>query len=315
MNKPIKNQYFSNEDYQIFEQLLKTLDRFRIIFFCLFFFLLVLVSAIYHLQFGFNFIIAAIQIIAIFTIIGFIGEKVHSYFEFLFFKRSVSEKEKRAIKIESYFKDLSKYYNDFLRQNLPVLDKIKSENLYRKRIGKQNFDKWESYKELINEIPLKTNYRVNIENKFLRNLSLHREYMIKRIENSLKSKFRISNVDQNKIIKLNNTTSNYTPEQFRDKIKSKKKSKSNNYELMAKVGEIGEKIIMIDQRKRIEENVILDSEYPIHVSKDHGDEFGFDIMSINNGLEPLYIEVKTTVGQKSNEFIMTKNEMEKLRMF
>lgn len=74
------------------------------------------------------------------------------------------------------------------------------------------------------------------------------------------------------------------------------------------LGVIGEKFVFqreIEKVKKIDERSV---ERVIHLSAMQGDGFGYDISSINEKGETIYIEVKTTKGNKDTPFYMSINE-------
>lgn len=51
-----------------------------------------------------------------------------------------------------------------------------------------------------------------------------------------------------------------------------------------------------------------------HVAKDNGDGTGFDILSCSEKEEQIFIEVKTTKGNKETPFFITRNELERSKL-
>ena len=91
-----------------------------------------------------------------------------------------------------------------------------------------------------------------------------------------------------------------TPEQY-----------AKQAERRAMIGKKGELFIMDKEKKRLEDSGIIREGYPEHSSL-ISDSFGYDIKSLNARSEDIFIEVKTTTGQKedpkSKEFNISKSE-------
>lgn len=80
------------------------------------------------------------------------------------------------------------------------------------------------------------------------------------------------------------------------------------------IGDIGEKIVMFLEKERLIKLGRIDLANQIeHVSKTTGDGLGYDIISFDNfngSFEKIYIEVKTTTGNKNKPFDISINEVE-----
>ena len=75
------------------------------------------------------------------------------------------------------------------------------------------------------------------------------------------------------------------------------------------IGAEGENIVMKFERKKLSNYPNLLSKIE-HTSQVSGDGTGYDIKSYNTHGDPLFIEVKTTTGNKSTPFFITTNELE-----
>ena len=76
-----------------------------------------------------------------------------------------------------------------------------------------------------------------------------------------------------------------------------------------KVGDIGEEIALIYEKKRLEEIGRKDlADLVIHSAKEEGDGLGYDIKSYNADGSVLYIEVKTTKQNMFDLFYLSKKE-------
>ena len=51
-----------------------------------------------------------------------------------------------------------------------------------------------------------------------------------------------------------------------------------------------------------------------HISKDEGDGTGYDIKSFDTNGNKIYIEVKTTKGNKNSTFYISRNELERSKI-
>lgn len=99
---------------------------------------------------------------------------------------------------------------------------------------------------------------------------------------------------------------------------SSRTSKDNDFGRRNKnkktIGDIGENIVMVLERERLVKLGRPDLAAQIeHVSKTKGDGLGYDIISFDNfddTFEKIYIEVKTTTGNKNKPFDISLNEVE-----
>lgn len=77
-----------------------------------------------------------------------------------------------------------------------------------------------------------------------------------------------------------------------------------------KIGDLGELfIINYEKEKLLALNLGHLVDKIIHVSKDKGDRFGFDVLSYDDKGEKILIEVKTTLGDINSPFYITQNEL------
>lgn len=80
---------------------------------------------------------------------------------------------------------------------------------------------------------------------------------------------------------------------------------------LAEIGNKGELFIMGKELEKIENLGLNDSDYPKHVALE-STTYGYDILSINENNEEIYIEVKTTTRSKkdvnSKQFFISMNE-------
>lgn len=74
------------------------------------------------------------------------------------------------------------------------------------------------------------------------------------------------------------------------------------------LGLLGEEFAMKHEEERVSCFASEDVKRVIHVSKELGDGAGFDILSIDEDGNEIYIEVKTTEGRIDAPFYMTANE-------
>ncbi|MDA5134538.1 MULTISPECIES: DUF3883 domain-containing protein [unclassified Psychrobacter] len=74
------------------------------------------------------------------------------------------------------------------------------------------------------------------------------------------------------------------------------------------LGLLGEEFAMKHEKERVSCFASEDVNRVIHVSKELGDGAGFDILSIDEDGNDIYIEVKTTEGRIDAPFYMTANE-------
>lgn len=74
------------------------------------------------------------------------------------------------------------------------------------------------------------------------------------------------------------------------------------------LGLLGEEFAIKHEIKRVSCFALEDINRIIHVSKNLGDGAGFDILSIDENGNDIYIEVKTTEGPVDTPFYMTENE-------
>lgn len=74
------------------------------------------------------------------------------------------------------------------------------------------------------------------------------------------------------------------------------------------LGQLGEEFVLDFEKEKVKNIDSSSVERVIHLSVLQGDGFGYDILSLNELGEPIYIEVKTTVKSEDTPFFMSKNE-------
>lgn len=74
------------------------------------------------------------------------------------------------------------------------------------------------------------------------------------------------------------------------------------------LGQLGEEFVLEFEKEKVKNIDSSSVERVIHLSALQGDGFGYDILSLNELGEPIYIEVKTTVKGEDIPFFMSKNE-------
>jgi Domain of unknown function (DUF3883) len=82
-----------------------------------------------------------------------------------------------------------------------------------------------------------------------------------------------------------------------------------------RLGDLGELWVMkyeIEKLKQANKHNLISQIK--HTSKDEGDGTGFDIQSFNSEGGKIFIEVKTTKGNKSSTFFVTRNELERSKI-
>lgn len=98
----------------------------------------------------------------------------------------------------------------------------------------------------------------------------------------------------------------------KQKAKQKHVYKKINWELENErktlIGHLGEEFVYFTERDKVKEFDSSSLEKVIHLSEKQGDGFGYDICSINEKGETVFIEVKTTKGTFETPFYMSRNE-------
>lgn len=92
------------------------------------------------------------------------------------------------------------------------------------------------------------------------------------------------------------------------------KGRFTNYELQQRknsaIGISGEKFVLEYERKKMEVNGVENISKKLeHTSITKGDGLGYDLKSIDENGNTVYIEVKTTTGNWKNPFYLTRNEL------
>lgn len=84
-------------------------------------------------------------------------------------------------------------------------------------------------------------------------------------------------------------------------------------ERLAQIGQKGELYVMKYEKNRLEDIGIVNTEYPKHVALDSM-HYGYDILSIDETLAEIFIEVKTTTRSledpNSKQFFLSTNELD-----
>ena len=96
------------------------------------------------------------------------------------------------------------------------------------------------------------------------------------------------------------------------KAKQKLIYKKVNWELenerRSVIGHLGEEFVYHYEIAKVKEFDLSSLDKVIHLSEKQGDGFGYDICSVNEEGETIFIEVKTTKGPCETSFFMSKNE-------
>lgn len=80
-------------------------------------------------------------------------------------------------------------------------------------------------------------------------------------------------------------------------------------------GDLGELWVMAYEKKKlINLNKIKLANKVKHIAKDEGDGTGYDIESYDENEKKIFIEVKTTKGNKNTTFYLTRNELERSKL-
>jgi len=260
-----------------------------------------------------------------------------------FIRERINQKRERRIELNresdaDYWKDYRLYekqLSDFKRSyseefnssfslRLDKLDSIKKNFLFRKPINSSNESFLEEYKNRIIDIQNDVGERKRNDDDFMLDYGIakricdHNNYLETRLTQRTSSNYR-----SNSKTRIKEITPEITKEQkaiisldeFLDKMLVTKKSKHDFALSRTKLGEQGEDFYMEVEKKKLKNLGIDSDKYPVHVSKLHGDQFGFDILSLDEDLKPLLLEVKTTTKKKKASFYLTKNELEKMKNY
>lgn len=73
-------------------------------------------------------------------------------------------------------------------------------------------------------------------------------------------------------------------------------------------GHLGEEFVFLTEVAKVKELDLCSLDKVIHLSEKQGDGFGYDICSVNEIGETIFIEVKTTKGSAETPFYMSRNE-------
>ena len=74
------------------------------------------------------------------------------------------------------------------------------------------------------------------------------------------------------------------------------------------IGHLGEEFVYLKEVEKVKAIDPSSLDKVIHLSEKQGDGFGYDICSINENGESIFIEVKTTKGTAETPFYMSRNE-------
>lgn len=76
-----------------------------------------------------------------------------------------------------------------------------------------------------------------------------------------------------------------------------------------RIGNLGELLVFQYEKEKLKNSGL--NKKPEHVAKSQGDGLGYDILSYDENGDKMYIEVKTTRGNRSSPFYLTGNELER----
>ncbi len=227
-------------------------------------------------------------------------------------------------------------------EKLSQLDEIKSSYLFRKPIRIKNEEQWrnwEKYNRIIESIDFKETKYYRFNNELIGALRDHFSYRLDRrinIEDNergdlkteqLQNDHKPESPNENAIVKVRKPANKSLENQqidiivrdlndFLDGVLSKGiQTDPPDYTKKTKIGLMGEEFVLKEEQKKLKKIGFNENNYPIHVSKVHGDQFGFDILSLDDKLQPLMIEVKTTVNDSESSFFLTKNEKGKFYQY
>lgn len=79
-------------------------------------------------------------------------------------------------------------------------------------------------------------------------------------------------------------------------------------ERRSSIGQAGEEFVYHREIEKVKIFSPSDIDKVMHLSEQQGDGFGYDILSLNEKGEAVYIEVKTTIGNVDAPFYMSENE-------
>jgi len=148
-------------------------------------------------------------------------------------------------------------------------------------------------------------YNSNEENSKLK-LSPKIENIGKKLALSLKKMQKSSSSEDDFVLEPKLTKGRIVP------VRNIDWKKLNN--LKHDIGLVGEELALEYERSKFIRLGLYELVSKIeHVSKTKGDGLGYDILSFDAKSNPIYIEVKTTIGGKKNEIIFTNNELVQMK--
>ncbi len=359
-DKPEWNNYFTEDEEEIADYYHKKDDQVSnsCLFFCVSFFVLSFLVFIFRGKEAFNVTLAVlVGSIAIHGIILYLMPRI--------FKESYEISQKRQKEFIRFSKDLGTYYENTLARDLPILDSLKSEYFFRRKLNLSNRVEWYKYKRILKEYPNPISNDVKIAEYIRGRLEEHQKYLGSRVDSyvdyplsyysSKKSDFD-SQKDDTDLVVDNKGNHNKRPHRFSpsrstsnnvSKKESVDKAQSSNEPKnldKAKLGHIDLNKFLSPKKKndKHEDDIfftksslglagelyaidilkdlckshgITDDRYPIHISKNFGDRYGFDLLTIDGRNEPIMVEVKTTTQGKSSAFYITRNEVEMMEQY
>lgn len=261
-------------------------------------------------------------------VFSFSLKKIHDkYRGFLISESNQKKLKELQPKIEDLKKGKEPLYELILKE-IPLLidklDEIKNEKLYRKALKDSNLHLFREYGDIISMLQTLKN---KSNHAFLKNKNLsyrlpeHVLYYKSRVNqkynysSSFKRKSKTAQV--NRIVKEipKEQKAIISLDKFLDKMIATQKSDFDSVLAKNTIGALGEEFYLNVEREKLKQLNVETDKYPVHVSKVHGDRFGFDILSLNGDLKPLLIEIKTTTKKKSSSFYLTKNELDKMKKY
>jgi hypothetical protein len=106
-----------------------------------------------------------------------------------------------------------------------------------------------------------------------------------------------------------NQSKNLTSQEVETNLKGRYTNHIENERENKRIGNLGELLVLQYEKEKLKKLEI--NKKPEHVAKSKGDGLGFDILSYDEEGEEMYIEVKTTKGNLSSPFYLTRNELER----
>lgn len=280
------------------------------------------------------------------------------------FKASYEITQKRRKELIRFNKDLVKYYENILERDLPILDWLKSEYFFRRKLNLSNKVEWYRYKRILKEYPNPISSDVKIAEYIRERLEEHQKYFSSRVDTyvdyplsyySTKKLDFDSQKDDADLVVDNKGNHNKRPIRFspsrstsnngtkKDSVykaqssnepknlalakldyidinkflSTKKRDDKNDEESITKseLGFAGELYALELLKDLCKNHGVNDERYPVHISKDYGDKYGFDILTIDENKNEIMVEVKTTTKDKNSSFYITRNEVEMMEKY